>query len=198
MMNRDDLKDYQILGANMQIVMAGFGSFTMIASKFLLGEGIGTPDENMIAQFDSQKWYPVDRILRVFDRIQAEFGNFTLRQVGMHVNKYVPLPPHVVDIPSAFLSLDAGYHLNHAKSGVPMFNPATGEQVDGIGHYKINYTKGTTTLSAVSTSIYSCAFDEGMMVALAQRFKPTAIVTHDKASCRARGGATCTYHVNWK
>jgi hypothetical protein len=198
MMNRDDLKDFQNLGANMQAIMGGFGSFTMIASKFLIGEGIGTPDDSMIAQFEPTAWYPLDRILRVFDRIQAEFGNFTLRQVGMHVPKVAPLPPQIVDIVSAFEALDIGYHLNHGKNNEALFNPATGQMKEGIGHYKCVHTKGTNRISIESTGIYPCSFDDGLVTGNAQRFKPMAMVTHDKASCRIRGGSVCTYHITWK
>jgi hypothetical protein len=198
MWNRDDLKDFQILGANMQAIMGGFGSFTLIASKFLINAGIGTPDENMIAQFEPAKWYPLDRVLKVFDDIQKEFGNFTLTQVGMHVPKVSPLPPHVVDVPGAFEVLDFGYHINHGINGEPMFNPETGVMKEGIGHYKWIYTKGTTKGSIESTSIYGCAFDTGLVTGNAQKFKPKAIITHDKATCRSRGGNNCTYHVDWK
>jgi hypothetical protein len=178
--------------------MGGFGSFTMIASKFLLEEGIGSPDDSMLAQFVPTAWYPVDRILRVFDRIGSEFGNFTLRQVGMHVPKVVQLPPQVVDITGAFAVLDIGYHLNHGKGGEPLFNPATGEMKEGIGHFRWEYKAGTTRGLVESTTIYSCSFDEGVVTGNAQRFKPGAVVVHDKASCRARGGANCTFHITWK
>lgn len=198
MWNRDDLKGFQTLGANMQCFMGAFGSFTMIASKFLLSEGIGTPDENMIAQFEPSTWYPVEGILRVIDRIQSEFGAFTLRQAGMMIPKMAPLPPQVVDIISGFETMDIGYHLVHGKGNRALFDPATGKMDEGIGHFKFNYTKGANRIVMESTSIYPCAIDEGMMTAMAQRFKPTAIITHDKASCRARGGAQCSYQITWK
>jgi hypothetical protein len=198
MMNKDGLKNYQVLGANLQNIMGGFGSFTLVASKFLLEEGIGTPDETMMVQFEPQKWYPLDRFLRVFDRIHAEFGNFTLRQVGLHAPKNAVLPPQVDSIHKAFATFDMGYYLNHGFNGKPMFNPATGEMLDGIGHYMVKQSPTPNRIVLETDNPYPCPFDEGAVTALAQRFVPSAVVTHDKASCRMRGGATCTYIVTWK
>jgi hypothetical protein len=196
--NRDNLQGLGNLGANMNAIMGGFGSFTLIASKLLLSEGIGTPDASMIAQFEPSAWYPTDRILRVFDHIQAEFGDFTLRQVGLQVLKVAPLPPQIVDLTSAYEMLDAAAHMNHGRNGVPLFDPATGVMQEGIGHYKWIHTKGTNKGTIESTTIYPCPFDEGLVTGAAQRFKPAAIITHDKASCRNRGGDRCLYHVSWK
>jgi hypothetical protein len=198
MWNKDDLKQYQVLGSNLQSIMGGFGSFTLIASKFLLSEGIGTADETMMAQFEPQQWYPLDRFLRVFDRIHAEFGNYTLRQVGIHVPKTAALPPQVSDIHAAFGFMDAVYHLNHGFKNQPMFNPATGEIAEGIGHYKFVPVPGANLIKVDVDVPYPCPFDEGLVIALAQRFKPAATITHDKASCRSRGGNNCVYHVTWK
>jgi hypothetical protein len=198
MPDRDNLKGCFILGTNMQAIMNGFGSFTLIASKLLLREGIGTPDDSMIAQFEPAAWYPLDRVLRVFDHIQAEFGDFTLRQVGLQVFKTVPLPPQIVDLTSAYEGLDIAYLLVHGKGPKPLFNPATGQSGDDLGHYKWIHTKGTTKGAIESTSIYPCSFDEGLVSGAAQRFKPGAIITHDRASCRNRGGDKCLYQVSWK
>lgn len=195
--NWEELKKYQVIGANLQNILAGFGSFTLIASKFLLEEGIGTPDDSMMVKFEPDKWYPLDRFLRVFDRIHAEFGNFTLRQVGLHVPKNAQFPPHVTDIMGIFTIMDAGYYLNHGINGQSMFNPATGEMKDGLGHYRAT-PSGQNRISVEASNPYPCPFDEGLVTALAQRFKPTATVVHDKATCRSRGGDSCTYHVSWK
>ncbi|HLL02807.1 MAG TPA: hypothetical protein VK539_19650 [Myxococcaceae bacterium] len=195
--NRDELKQFHVLGANLQNIIGGFGSFTLIASKFLLEEGIGTPDDTMMAHFDAEKWYPLDRFLRVFDRIHAEFGNYTLRQVGLQVHKNAVLPPQIVDLMSAFTAMDVGYYMNHAYNEQPLFNPKTGQMTEGIGHYKPNV--GTANkITVESSTVYPCPFEEGVVTALAQRFKPTAALAHDRAGCRSRGSKVCLYHVSWK
>ncbi len=45
---------------------------------------------------------------------------------------------------------------------------------------------------------YPCAFDEGIVTGLAQRFEPTATVAHDRKGCRKRGDPSCNYNVTWK
>jgi hypothetical protein len=196
----EDLKNFQVIGATLRPIMGGFGSFTLIASKFLLEEGIGEPDETMMAVLDPDKWYPLDKWVRVFDRIHAEFGNFTLRQVGMHVPKNAVYPPQMSDLTSAFKFIDIGYHINHGINNEPMFNLATGEMKEGIGHYTPTFHAGVNKISIEADSPYPCPFDEGVVTALAQRFKPSTTITvnHDKASCRSRGGKSCTYHITWK
>ncbi|HEX8703560.1 MAG TPA: hypothetical protein VF815_32290 [Myxococcaceae bacterium] len=198
MWSKEDLKQFQVLGSSLQSIMGGFGSFTMLASKFLLEEGLGTPDDTMIAQLEPNKWYPLDSWVRVFDRIHAEFGSFTLRQVGMHVPKNAMYPPQITDVVSAVKMTDIGYHLNHGINGVPMFNPQTGEMKEGIGHYRAIHTPGQPKISIQVDSPYPCPFDEGLLLALSQRFNPKATITHDKATCRSRNDAMCTYHIAWK
>lgn len=195
----EDLRNYQVIGAHLKPIMEGFGSFTLLASNFLLEEGVGTPDENMIIQFEPNTWYPLDRWVRVFNRIHAEFGDFTLRQVGMQTPKYVQVPPQVVDAASLIQFLDIGYHVNHGVNNEPMFNLQTGQMKEGIGHYRaVPAPAGVKKISCEVDSPYPCPFDEGLITASTQKFTPSASVTHDKASCRMRGGNSCTYHVTWK
>lgn len=198
MWNDEDLKQFQVLGANLKNIMGGFGSFTLIASKLMLAEGIGTPDETMMVQFQPEQWYPLDGFLRIFERIHGEFGNFTLRQVGLHVIKTAQVPPHITDITAMFKSIDAVYHMNHALNRQPMLDLATMKMLEGIGHYKPTFTPGTNKILMESDTPYPCPFEEGMVLGAAQKFKPAATVVHDKAECRTRNGKKCAYHVSWK
>ncbi len=198
MWNKDTLVDYQVLGANLQSIMKGFSSFTLIASKILLEEGIGTADDTMMVQFEPQAWYPLDRFLRAFDRMNEQFGSYILRQVGLQIPKHSVFPPHVVDIHSGFSTLDIGYHLNHGKNGEPLFDPATHTMKEGIGHYHYTPIQGEKRLVCVGETPYPCPFEEGLVTALAHLFIPTATVVHDKAGCRAKGANSCKYTVTWK
>jgi hypothetical protein len=64
-----------------------------------------------------------------------DVGPRALFQYGQHLPKYAPFPPTITDIQSAMGSMDAAYHMNHRKNGKVMFDPATGEMLEGIGHY---------------------------------------------------------------
>jgi hypothetical protein len=200
MQNPDDYKDFQILGANLKAILAGFGSFTLLASKILLELGLGTIDAEGIgmAEIDPDKWYPLDRFVRAFDRISSEFGDYTLRQVGQNIPKNAAYPPSYRDLATALGTLDMGYHFNHGKNNQPMFNPQTGEMVEGIGHMATKPVAGKKLIVCEVDTPYPCSFDEGIVSGLAQRFEPTATVTHDPKSCRKKGAKSCIYNVTWK
>lgn len=189
---------FQVLGSHLKPIMEGFGSFSLLASSYLIEAGVGTPDENMLIQFEPHRWYPLDRWLRVFNRIHAEFGDLILRQVGSYGPKYAVIPPQIVDVMTAVQFLDVGYHLNHGVNGEPMFNPQTGEMKDGIGHYRaLPGAPGAKKVSCEVDSPYPCPFDEGLLTTITQKFQPKAVITHDRAGCRTRGNRSCTYHVTW-
>jgi hypothetical protein len=202
MKDPSEFKDYQILGANVQVILDGFGSFTLLASKILLELGLGKVDSEGIgmATLTPTEWYPLDAFLKAFQRIGAEFGDFTLRQAGIHINKVAVVPPDFFQkgIINAFAVVDFPYHMNHAHNGKPMFDPATGQMAEGIGHFASKPLEGKKQLLCVVDTPYPCAFDEGIVVGMAQRFDPQAKVTHDPKSCRKRGADSCTYSVSWK
>ncbi|MBN1204857.1 MAG: hypothetical protein JXB05_08030 [Myxococcaceae bacterium] len=201
MQNLDDLKDTQILGANVRVILDGFGSFTLLASKILLETGLGTMDAEGVgmAVIDPEQWYPLDRFLRAFQRIGTEFGDFTLRQAGSYIPQKAKIGPGFLkDLPTAFRFLDLGYHLNHAKNGKPMGDPQTGEMVEGIGHFNTKEVPGKKQIICEVDTPYPCSFDEGICSGIARLMEPTSTVMHDKQTCRKRGADRCIYYVNWK
>lgn len=200
MANYENYKEYQTLGSTVQVTLDGFGSFTLLASKILLECGLGEMDTEGIgmAKLDPNKWYPLDAFLRAFERVQSEFGDYTLKQSGLYIVKKAAQPgDFLTDINRAFQTLDMGYHYNHAKNGERMFNPATGEMTEGIGHYKVRSGSKNQVFVDADTA-YPCAFDEGLVTGLGQQFNPTAKVVHDSKTCRKKGATTCTYSITWK
>ncbi|MFE8599614.1 hypothetical protein [Archangium violaceum] len=190
---------FQVLGANLQIVIDGFGSFTLIANKILLEEGLGSDDGTGAVKFEPSAWYPLERWLKTLERIGNEFGQVLLFQSGMTTPKNAVFPPTVTDIHSGLKCIDVAYHMNHAVRRESMFNPETGEMREGIGHYNYSHTPGKNLITMESTTPYPCDFDRGIIIAMAQRFQPSATILHDAARpCRKRGGASCAYHVAWK
>jgi hypothetical protein len=193
-----DARQFQVLGANLQIVIDGFGTFSLLASKLLLEEGLGVMDRNGMLKFEPGGWYPLNRWLNALERIKKEFGELLLFQSGQTTPRNAVFPPTVTDIHSALKCIDVAYHMNHAAYGEPMFNPGTGAMSEGIGHYVYSHVAGNKQISIESSTPYPCDFDRGIVIAMAQRFQPTAALTHDTRRCRQHGNATCVYHITWK
>jgi hypothetical protein len=196
----EDFAAYQNLGANIQSILDGFGAFTLLASIILLEEGLGVMDEMGLAQVDLKKWYPVPNVIRAWDRIEAEFGEYTVRQAGLYIAKRAKRASdsHFADIDTAMELMDAGHLINHAKNGVPMFNPRTGEMMEGIGHYRLRPGTPKTQVIFDVDAIYPCAFAGGIIEGVALVFDPKAQFVHDPRLCRKRGASACTYVVNHK
>jgi hypothetical protein len=204
MQDPKNFKDFQILGASVRVIMDGFGAFTLLASRILLEHGLGTEDAGGLglAVIDPDRWYPLDGFLQAFQRIGTEFSDLVLRKAGIHINKQASDPGDILkNINSTFMYLDQGYHFNHARNGKPMFNPETGQMMEGIGHFACrpfsDPPPGKQQVTLVVDTPYPCAFDEGIVIGMAQRFDPTATVTHDPKACRQKGAAACNYHVIW-
>jgi hypothetical protein len=193
-----DSSQFQVLGANLQIVLDGFGSFTILANKILLEEGMGSDDGTGTVKFEPGNWYSLEHWLKTLKRIGDEFGHFLLYQSGMTTPKNAVFPPTVTDIHSALKCIDVAYHMNHAMHGESMFSPNTGEMREGIGHYSYSHAPGKKLITIESSTPYPCDFDRGIIIAMAQRFQPAATLTHDSKGCRKRGGHSCAYHITWK
>ncbi|WP_157758603.1 hypothetical protein [Cystobacter fuscus] len=188
----------QCLGQNLRIVSSGLGSFWRLASRFMLEESMGTTGPDGLVQFDSEAWYPLTGHLRVLERIRKDFGDVALRQVGASTPRFARAMPAGIDVRAAFQKLDVMYHLNHAVNGQPMFSEHTGQFQDGIGHYLVRSVPHHKQLLCESTGPYPCAFDEGLLLAIARSHEPSAMLTHlEPATCRNRGADRCTYSVAW-
>jgi hypothetical protein len=194
-----DAGQFQVLGANLQIVLDGFGSFSLLANNILIEEGLGTNDGSGVMKFEPGNWYPLERWLHALERIGNEFGHYLLYQSGMTTPKNAVFPPTVIDIHSALKCIDIAYHMNHAVRGEGMFDPGTGEMREGIGHYVYSNVPGRNLITIESSTPYPCDFDRGIVIAMAHRFQPAATLTHDTSRpCRKSGGGSCAYHVTWK
>ena len=193
------LDSFTILGVSIQVVvMGGFSNFTRLASRYLLEEKLGRNDKTGLAQFSPGEWYPLVSYLRVLERIDRDYGDSTVKQMGSCVPKYIPLPPTLTDIEQAFGAIDVAYHLNHGCGGKPMYSPETGVMTEGIGHYTCQRHPPQKQLSCRVDSVYPCAFDEGLLLTMAQRFEPTAALRHEPGTCRKTGGPQCVYTLTWR
>lgn len=141
---------------------------------------------------------PLDKLIAATNELFALVGPQKAFDVGLQVIDNAQQPPGATDIGGAFKNLDIGYHINHLKDGVPMFDPQTGTMVEGIGHYKCTTVSKHRLVMEVDAP-YHCDFDRGIMQAWARLYERTALVTHlEPGVCRKNRSRMCKYEVSWK
>lgn len=187
----------EIAGSGLNVVLDSFQNFTYLASQIMLSEGIGEDDGTGLVTVNPEDWYPLENYLKALQRMTKEVGDQVVYQGGLAVPKHAKFPPTVQDIHAALGSVDVAYHMNHRKNGVPMFDPATGTMLEGIGHYHYQRVDARK-ITLVCANPYPCELDRGLITAMAKRFEPNSNVVHDRSKpCRKQGAESCTLLVTW-
>jgi hypothetical protein len=186
----------EISGETVGSTIDAFRNFPSLAKKYLEKFGLIKPGQSVL---DRRAWYPQEAWLSVHAALLAEVGGNVMFEVGKAIpGGSVPMPPMAKDIHTAMVALDIGYHLNHRKNGQVMFDPATGQMLEGIGHYTHKPVPGENRIIVTATNPYDCDFDRGLLVGLVTKFEPLAKVLHDnRKPCRKKGSNSCTYIVSW-
>lgn len=133
------------------------------------------------------QWYKQQDWLDSFKEIAETIGPATLNAIGQKIPENAKFPPAIDTIEKALAAIDMAYHMNH-RSGE-------------IGHYTFEKT-GEKSGKMTCKNPYPCAFDRGIVEAMAKRFKPKtslfAQVKHDDSQpCRTKGADSCTYLITW-
>jgi hypothetical protein len=132
------------------------------------------------------RWYPQQAWLDAFRRIGEIHGASVLNLIGQKIPANAQFPPQIDSIEKALAAIDVAYHMNHRGGEIGTY----GYQPDGPRAARLT-----------CHNPYPCAFDRGIIEAMAGRFRPLdakAIqVTHGAGPCRAQGGDACVYLVRW-
>ncbi|MEZ4370209.1 MAG: hypothetical protein R3B07_05260 [Polyangiaceae bacterium] len=187
----------EVNGQTVYAIVDGFGSFRRLAENILIEEKIGERDRSGRYLLQMDGWYSQEGWLRAFKRIGQEVGQSVLYDIGTRIPSNAKFPDWVVDVPSAIRSVDIAYHMNHRKKGEVMFSPSNGSMLEGIGHYGFEQAQGKNVIISRCENPYPCAFDEGILTAMARRFDRLVSVRHDPGECRHKGGDACTYLVEY-
>jgi hypothetical protein len=187
--------DIEVSGVSLGAMTDGFKAFRSLAVKYLMQHGLMASKNDPV---DVTKWFPLTAWINAARAIEQEVGSNVMFDVGDSVPRNAKFPDSIKDIESALRSIDVAYHMAHRKSGVVMFNPATGVMLEGIGHYVVTRAAGEKKISIVCDDPYPCRLDEGIITAMAKRFQRIASVVHEtKKPCRYKGGDACTFTVIW-
>ncbi len=188
----------EVSGASLGAIVEGFKKYPTVAMKYLSKFGLVKSAPGKQQEVDKSGWYPLEDWLAAYEGIANEIGVNSLYGIGKSIPEAAVFPPFVKDIHSAIASIDVAYHMNHRKHGEVMFNPETGQMLEGIGHYKYQPVANENRIVCVCENPYPCDFDRGLVTAMANRFEPLARTAHDnEAPCRKNGADSCTYVVWW-
>jgi hypothetical protein len=188
--------DIEISGRAVYSIVDGFHLFRRVASSVMQQEGIGRMTNDGDLELDRDGWYPQAASLRAFQRLATDVGEGALFAIGRKMPENAEIPASAVDVVTAIQAIDVGYHLNHRKRGVVMFNPKTGERLDGIGSYAAR-VDGPRRIVVTCDNPYPCDFDRGIMTAMARKFYSHVVVTHEHGPCRKHSADACAYVVSW-
>jgi len=181
----------EVNGETVLSVAAGMGVFKGTALQLLAENGIENPS--------SGRWYPQQAWLNAFRVIAQHVGEATLRSIGRAIPENAQWPPDIGSIKQALASIDVAYHLNHRIGTQVLFDATTGALHKGIGHYRFE-DRGPREAVVVCDNPYPCAFDLGIVQAVAERFREPGDrvrVEHGEGRCRRDGGVACSYRVGW-
>ena len=79
-----------------------------------------------------------------------------------------------------------------------MFDPNSGVTLEGIGHYGYGKNGDERMIVSECNTSYPCAFDKGILTAMARKFQPNAFVIHDDSMpSRKNGNKSCVYKIRW-
>ena len=169
--------DAEVNGEAILFFVAGTGIFKDNALRVLRENGIENPEPG--------GWYSQQAWLNSFKAIGEKYGNNTLKMIGRSIPENADFPNGINTVETALMSLDATYRANHRK----------GE----IGSYEFAGT-GERSASVVCNNPFPCAYNEGLIRATAEKFKPAdsraVIVTHGEGNCIDTGGM-CTFYIEW-
>lgn len=191
----NEYKGVEVSGRVIVALLQAFGQFKVLASKYLLEEGIGQKGAEGEVLVDPAAWYPMEGQLRALARFNQEMGDSVVHQIGTAVPKYAEWPPGIQDIKSFTMALDLGYHMHHRRHGQVMGDPATGYIMKGIGHY-LGRSRPDGFMEIEADNPYPCAFDKGLIFGGMRVLKIVGAIIHDESHpCRKRGGKSCVYVV---
>lgn len=169
----------EVNGETVFAIVDGMSAFKTLANDILALNGIVDPKPG--TWFLQQKW------LNAFKMISESLGSNMLNMIGIKIPENANFPPEINTIEGALQAIDIAYHMNHRNGD--------------IGEYKYQ-SNGPRQAKMICRNPYPCAFDRGIISAMAKRFKPAdsasvSVIHDDSAPCRIKDGDSCTYIVTW-
>lgn len=139
----------EVNGETINAMVCGMGAFKNTALKFLSENGIENPIPG--------NWYSYQSFMNAFEKISNKVGQKTLYMIGKSIPENAVFPPEISSFEIAMSSIGAAYKSNHIGLN--------------IGEIIFKWT-GPRSSVVTNSSAYPEACDEGLITAMANRFKP--------------------------
>lgn len=140
---------------------------------------------NGIADPAPDEWYPQQAWLNTFEVIAEELEPHILDRLGEQIPDVAEWPTGLSSVEEGLRSIDEAYRRNHRGGD--------------IGAYRFEST-GDRTGEVIAETPYPCAFDRGLIRAVARRYAPVesfVFVEERGDRCRRDGDDACVYTVSW-
>lgn len=181
----------EVLGSSMLSLISSLPAIPFLVEKYFKEAGLP-----LSSNIDPDGWYSQKKWLVVFKVIADKTGPNTLLNIGKKIPENAKFPENLSSIEEALQSLNIAYHMNHRKDGKVLYD--AGVLLEGIGHYTYQKPSKENKIIMICENPYPCAFDRGIISALALRFKPEALILHDDTkACRKTGSDSCTFIITW-
>lgn len=188
----------EVSGFAILSILDGFSVLRSIPTRIMLDQGLGQIDQQGQWVLDRTAWYPQRAWLAALATLFEKFGEGVLFQIGQKIPANAVFPPAINDIHSSIRAANVAYHKNHRKHGVVMFDAATGQFLDGIGHYGYEPITGRNEILVDCKLPYPTSYAQGVLTTLARKFESRATVELDltlRPSPQEVG--RCAFRIRW-
>jgi len=155
---------------------------------------------NVTLTMDS--WIPFAIGVDIYTEMGVKMGDYNLFATGKAIIDNADFPP-MNGLEDALHAIDIAYHMNHRLDGEIMFNPETGEKLEGIGRYELlSFDANKREATMIAENPYPSKFDEGIIYGVVEKFCPQdsteyTVRLDPNAEQRNKGGKSCTYLIRW-
>ncbi len=173
----------ELSGGHLKAIIQAFPEGTQsIADNILSAKGLQDPQPGA--------WYSLQTVLDVMKDLYETFYPGMLTRMGYQVAQLVELPPHWDSVDIAFKELGVGYQMNHRGGEIGSYS------FDDLG------TEGGLRRGKMTVKTHwPCEYELGLLQGMGDRFKrgPSEVLVRKdyNATCRKRGGDSCTFLVSW-
>jgi hypothetical protein len=171
--------DSMVNGETARMVIDGLGELKKKTRHILSEYGLERPRPD--------QWYSHEDLVKLLAEVAVHGGTFTLYNAGAYVAGAMSFPPQVDSMGQALRWLGSAYETAHR-----------GEE---SGAYTIEETENGS-VTVISSSLYPCDFDRGLIEATARRFRPeqlrrVSLMHYESSPCRKTGDRFCAYSIKW-